>query len=96
MTNAHRGQNIDHRATFQFSRRLNCTLAEEHDLSLDEPGRRFHAVPRTESAERGCIGFAAGRLKPEIAVEAGGSEVGAIAQFIVDRDFTGKAVLHIR
>jgi hypothetical protein len=31
-----------------------------------------------------------------IAVEAGGSEVGAIAQSLVDRDFTGKAVLHIR
>ena len=48
------------------------------------------------SVERGCIGLAAGRLKPEIAVEAGGSEVGAIAQLLVDRDSTGKAVLHIR
>jgi hypothetical protein len=52
------------------------------------------------SVERGSIGFAAeiaaGRLKPEIAVDAGGSEVGAIVQSHVDRDFTGKAVLHIR
>lgn len=55
------------------------------------------------SVERGGIGLAllaaeiaAGRLKPQIAVEAGWQEVGAIAQRLVDRDFTGKAVLHIR
>jgi HAMP domain-containing protein len=54
------------------------------------------------SVERGCIGLAplaveisAGRLRPEIAVAAGESEVGAIAQ-LVNRHFTGKAVLHIR
>ena len=55
------------------------------------------------SVERGGIGLAllaaeiaAGRLKPQIAVEAGWQEVGAIAQRLIDRDFTGKAVLHIR
>jgi len=55
------------------------------------------------SVERGGIGLAllaaeieAGRLKPRIAVEAGWSEVGTIAQRLIDRDFTGKAVLHIR
>jgi NADPH:quinone reductase len=55
------------------------------------------------SVERGGIGLAllaaeiaAGRLKPEIAVEAGWSEIGTIAQRLIDRDFTGKAVLHIR
>lgn len=54
------------------------------------------------SVERGGIGLAllaaeieAGRLKPQIAVEAGWNEVGAIAQRLIDRDFTGKAVLHI-
>jgi len=54
------------------------------------------------SVERAGIGLAllageieAGRLKPRIAVEAGWSEVGAIAQRLIDRDFTGKAVLHI-
>ena len=54
------------------------------------------------SVERGGIGLAllageiaAGRLKPEIAVEAGWSEVGAIAKRLIDRDYTGKAVLHI-
>jgi hypothetical protein len=50
------------------------------------------------SLERGSMGFAAeiaaGWL--EIVVEAGGSEVGGIVERHVDRDFTGKAVLHIR
>jgi len=55
------------------------------------------------SVERGGIGLAllaaeiaAGRLKPQIAVETGWNEVGAIARRLIDRDFTGKAVLHIR
>jgi NADPH2:quinone reductase len=55
------------------------------------------------SVERAGIGLAllageiaAGRLKPEIAVEAKWSEVGAIARRLIDRDFTGKAVLHIK
>ena len=55
------------------------------------------------SVERGGIGLAllaaeiaAGRLKPQIAVEAGWNEVGAIARRLIDRDFTGKAVLHVR
>jgi NADPH:quinone reductase-like Zn-dependent oxidoreductase len=53
------------------------------------------------SVERGGIGLAllageiaAGRLKPQIAVEASWNEIGAIAQRLIDRDFTGKAVLH--
>ena len=54
------------------------------------------------SVERASIGLAllageiaAGRLKPQIAVEAGWNEVGAIAKRLIDRDFTGKAVLHV-
>jgi NADPH2:quinone reductase len=54
------------------------------------------------SVERAGIGLAllageiaAGRLKPKIAVEAKWDEVGAIAKRLIDRDFTGKAVLHI-
>ena len=54
------------------------------------------------SVERAGIGLAllaaeieAGRLKPQIAVEAAWSEIGAIAQRLIDRDFTGKAVLHV-
>jgi NADPH2:quinone reductase len=55
------------------------------------------------SVERASIGLAllaaeieAGRLKPQIAVEAEWGEIGAIAQRLIDRDFTGKAVLHIQ
>src|SRR5271154_6583855 len=55
------------------------------------------------SVERAGVGLAllaaeieAGRLKPQIAVEAAWSEVGAIAQRLINRDFTGKAVLHIQ
>ncbi|MBV9553461.1 MAG: zinc-binding dehydrogenase [Alphaproteobacteria bacterium] len=54
------------------------------------------------SVERGGIGLAllareiaARRLTPQIAVEAGWNEVGAIAQRLIERDFAGKAVLHI-
>ena len=54
------------------------------------------------SVERAGIGLAllageieAGRLMPQIAVEAGWREVGAIAQRLIDRDFIGKAVLHV-
>jgi NADPH2:quinone reductase len=39
--------------------------------------------------------IAAGRLTPQIAVETGWSEIGTIAQRLIDRDFTGKAVLHV-
>jgi NADPH:quinone reductase-like Zn-dependent oxidoreductase len=54
------------------------------------------------SVERGGIGLrllaeliAAGKLRPEIAVEAPWSEIGTIARRLIDRDFTGKAVLHV-
>jgi len=55
------------------------------------------------SVERAGIGLrllaeliAAGKLRPRVAVEAPWSEIGTIAQRLIDRDFTGKAVLHIR
>jgi NADPH:quinone reductase-like Zn-dependent oxidoreductase len=54
------------------------------------------------SVERAGVGLAllageieAGRLTPQIAVEAGWNEAGAIAKRLIDRDFTGKAVLHM-
>lgn len=54
------------------------------------------------SVERGGIGLALlagliadGKLKPQIAVEARWGEIGTIARRLIDRDFTGKAVLHI-
>ncbi len=54
------------------------------------------------SVERAGIGLAllagliaAGKLSPQIAVEATWGEVGTIARRLIDRDFAGKAVLHI-
>jgi len=54
------------------------------------------------SVERGSIGLAlladliaAGRLKPQIAVEEPWSEIGTVARRLIDREFAGKAVLHI-
>jgi NADPH:quinone reductase-like Zn-dependent oxidoreductase len=55
------------------------------------------------SVERGGIGLrllaeltAAKKLRPQIAVEAPWDEIGTIARRLIDREFTGKAVLHIR
>ena len=39
--------------------------------------------------------IAAKKLRPQIAVEASWSEIGIIARRLIDREFTGKAVLHI-
>jgi NADPH:quinone reductase len=54
------------------------------------------------SVERGGIGLAllaeliaAGKLTPQIAVEANWTEIGTVARRLIDRDFAGKAVLHI-
>ena len=55
------------------------------------------------SVERAGIGLAllaeliaAKKLRPQIAVEAPWSEIGTIARRLIDREFTGKAVLHIQ
>ena len=55
------------------------------------------------SVERAGIGLAlladliaAGKLRPQIAVEAPWNEIGTVARRLIDREFTGKAVLHIR
>jgi NADPH:quinone reductase len=54
------------------------------------------------SVERASVGLAllaeliaAGKLRPEIAVEAHWQEIGAVARRLLERDFIGKAVLHI-
>ena len=54
------------------------------------------------SVERAGIGLgllaeliAAGKLRPRIAIEARWGEIGAVARRLIDRDFLGKAVLHI-
>src|SRR6516162_2526451 len=53
------------------------------------------------SVERAGIGLrllaeliAANKLRPRIAVETQWGEIGTVAQRLIDRDFTGKAVLH--
>ena len=55
------------------------------------------------SVERAGIGLAlladliaAKKLRPQIAVEAPWSEIGAVARRLIDREFTGKAVLHVQ
>jgi NADPH:quinone reductase len=54
------------------------------------------------SVERAGIGLsllaeliAAKKLKPQIAVEAPWTDIGMVAHRLIDREFTGKAVLHI-
>jgi NADPH:quinone reductase-like Zn-dependent oxidoreductase len=54
------------------------------------------------SVERAGIGLAllaeliaAQKLRPQIAVEAPWSEIGAFARRLINREFTGKAVLHV-
>ena len=54
------------------------------------------------SVERAGIGLRllaelieAKKLRPQIAVEAPWDEIGTTARRLIDREFTGKAVLHI-
>ena len=54
------------------------------------------------SVERAGIGLAlladliaAKKLRPQIAVEAPWSDIGIVARRLIDREFTGKAVLHV-
>jgi len=35
------------------------------------------------------------KLRPQITVEAPWGEIGTVARRLIDREFTGKAVLHI-
>jgi len=39
--------------------------------------------------------IAAKKLRPQIAIEASWSEIGMVARRLIDREFTGKAVLHV-
>jgi NADPH:quinone reductase len=59
----------------------------------------FHELMSVERAGIGLRLLAelieAKKLRPQIAVETRWDEIGAIAQRLIDRDFTGKAVLHI-
>ncbi|MGH7060053.1 MAG: zinc-binding dehydrogenase [Stellaceae bacterium] len=59
----------------------------------------FHELMSVERAGIGLRLLAelieAKKLRPQIAVEAPWTEIGQIARRLIDRDFTGKAVLHI-
>lgn len=59
----------------------------------------FHELMSVERAGIGLRLLAelaeAQKLRPQIAVEAPWTEIGQIARRLIDRDFTGKAVLHI-
>lgn len=60
----------------------------------------FHELMSVERAGIGLRLLAelieTNKLRPQIAVEAPWNEIGTIAKRLIDRDFTGKAVLHIR
>jgi NADPH2:quinone reductase len=60
----------------------------------------FHELMSVERAGIGLRLLAelieAKKLRPQIAVEAPWSEIGTIARRLIDRNFTGKAVLHIQ
>jgi NADPH:quinone reductase-like Zn-dependent oxidoreductase len=80
-------------ATFQSRDFFGTGGARLYGLTL------FHELM---SVERGGIGLAllsrliaAGKLRPQIAIEASWREVAAVARRLIDRDFAGKAVLHI-
>ena len=59
----------------------------------------FHELMSVERAGIGLRLLAelieAGTLRPRIAVEAAWNDIGTIARRLIDREFTGKAVLHI-
>jgi len=80
-------------ATFESREFFGTGGARLYGLTL------FHELM---SVERAGIGLrllaeliAAGKLRPQIAVEASWNEIGPIARRLIDREFVGKAVLHI-
>jgi NADPH2:quinone reductase len=80
-------------ATFESRNLFGTGGAKLYGLTL------FHELM---SVERGGIGLAlladliaAGKLRPEIAVEAAWDEIGTVARRLIDREFAGKAVLHV-
>jgi len=58
----------------------------------------FHLLkrrPASEGLARLAHLVAAGTLRPHIAVEASWTDIGDVAQQLLDRRFPGKAVLHL-
>src|SRR5882724_551133 len=82
----------------------NTTTFESRDF-FSTGGVRLYGLTlfhELMSVERAGIGLgilaeliAAKKLSPQIAVEASWSEIGTVARRLIDREFTGKAVLHI-
>ena len=81
-------------ATFESRNFFGTGGAKLYGLTL------FHELMSVERAGIGLRLLAelieAKKLRPQIAVEAPWSEIGTIARRLIDRDFTGKAVLHIQ
>jgi NADPH:quinone reductase len=81
-------------ATFESRNFFGTGGAKLYGLTL------FHELMSVERAGIGLRLLAelieAKKLRPQIAVEAPWSEIGKIARRLIDRDFTGKAVLHIQ
>jgi NADPH:quinone reductase len=58
----------------------------------------FHEVlahPASDGLARLADLVTEGRLQPHVSVEASWEEIGDVAQRLLDRGFTGKAVLHV-
>jgi NADPH:quinone reductase-like Zn-dependent oxidoreductase len=55
-----------------------------------------HGEPASIGLDRLARLVAGGQLRPQIEVEASWTEVGVVAQQLVDRRFAGKAVLYVR
>lgn len=80
-------------ATFESREFFGTGGAKLYGLTL------FHELMSVERASIGLRLLAelieAKKLRPQIAVEAPWSDIGIIARRLIDREFTGKAVLHI-
>jgi NADPH2:quinone reductase len=81
-------------ATFESREFFGTGGARLYGLTL------FHELMSVERAGIGLRLLAelieAKKLRPQVAIEAPWSEIGAIARRLIDREFSGKAVLHIR
>jgi NADPH:quinone reductase-like Zn-dependent oxidoreductase len=87
------GASASGRTTFEVPDFFRAGRARLYGLSL------FAELRAVENASTGLWRLlrlvAAGSLKPRISVEASWREVGRVAHALIDRGFTGKAVLHL-
>jgi NADPH2:quinone reductase len=89
--------------TFGVSEAANATFESREFFATG--GVRLYGLTlfhELMSVERAGIGLAllanliaAKKLRPQVAIEAPWSEIGTIARRLIDREFTGKAVLHV-